>query len=61
MKPYPHLYVKPVFRPDFYNCIMSHVPPSAITERVYNRLPNDRYQLTIQVGLLCELNPVNQP
>ena len=48
MKPYPHLYVKPVFRPDFYNCIMSHIPPSAITERVYNRLPNDRYQLTIQ-------------
>ena len=48
MKPYPHLYVKPVFRPDFYNCIMSHIPPSSITERVYNRLPNDRYQLTIQ-------------
>jgi hypothetical protein len=32
MKPYPHLYVKPVFRPDFYNCILSHIPPSAITE-----------------------------
>jgi|AntAceMinimDraft_1070359.scaffolds.fasta_scaffold40704_2 hypothetical protein len=32
MKPYPHLYVKPIFRPDFYGCIMSHLPPSAVTE-----------------------------